>query len=454
MKLAFVVPKTDISEIAPPMNLAVMAAFIRKNKPTISVRIFDGAVDPTAYSKLEDFKPDIIGVTATTPQIYEAYALIDRMKNRFPEVFTIIGGVHCSALPEEAAKHADCVVTGEGEIALLQILNDLEAKSTVPKIVAGQEIEDLDSLPFPALDLLDMQRYLYQKISYIPTLNQFPLIRLMSSRGCNYRCPFCYNSRRKTAVRYHSAKYLIELVEFIRKEYGIRSIWFHDDEFVSNKERLFEFLNEYKSRGLNQEIKWACQARVTSINNGVALKLKEAGCNLVFLGIESASRSLGFLKCGTVQLSDIEAALQACHRAKLAVFGNFIFGSINEPLTEMEKTWKWISNHRNKGLTYFGFGILAPFPGSSLYEYALKNEIFMQSNVDYNRIASSRDVNSIYLLDTAVSKKELHSFITKGVQLLWVEEQINTRNLRGILTPTFLKVSLNQPKAIIGILSK
>jgi CTP synthase (UTP-ammonia lyase) len=120
----------------------------------------------------------------------------------------------------------------------------------------------------------------------------------------------------------------------------------------------------------------------------------------------------------------------------------------------MEKTWKWISNHRNKGLTYFGFGILAPFPGSSLYEYALKNEIFMQSNVDYNRIASSRDVNSIYLLDTAVSKKELHSFITKGVQLLWVEEQINTRNLRGILTPTFLKVSLNQPKAIIGILSK
>ncbi|MGD0643848.1 MAG: radical SAM protein [Candidatus Bathyarchaeia archaeon] len=446
MKLALVSPMIDDKAVTPPLNLAVLAAYVRSAQPDLEVRIFDATVDENAYAKLSDFVPDIVGATATTPQIKETYHLLKKMKTEFSSVFTVIGGVHASALPEEASKYADCVVVGDGEIALSNIINCVASGKPVAKIMFGSEIENLDSLPFPAFDLLDMNQYMYRKVCSAPNLDKFPLVTLVTSRGCRHKCPFCWNSKRRTKVRYHSATYLLKEILMLQEKYRIKSIWFNDDEFLENRIRFEAFISGFKQLGLHQAISWACCSRVTSIHSGIPKLLKAAGCVCVFFGIESAApKSLAFLKCGTVSVGDVENAVKLCYDAKLPVFGTFIFGSLNESIVEMEQTWDWIVKHRKKGLTYANFGVLAPYPGSVLYNYALMHNIFTQDNVEYNKISVSSSIEGNYILDKAISVADFAAFLKDKVDLVWVEVQVRERNFRGILTPTFLHTLLKHP---------
>ena len=445
MKLALVSPKIDCGDVAPPLNLAILATYARKKCEGLEVRIFDATVDEDAYAKLRLFNPNVLGVTATTPQIYEAYRLLGEMKTEFPHVFTIIGGIHATALPDEASNFADCVVVGDGEKALVSILNWLRLGIVVPKIIYGEEIEDLDSLPFPAFNLLDMDQYIHREVGYIPNLKE-PLARIITSRGCNYRCIFCWNSKRASKVRYHSAKYMLQEIVFLREKYGIRSIWFHDDEFLENTERLEQFLIGFKKLGLHKEIMWACQARVTNIKTGIPELLKSAGCVCVVLGIESvAPESLRFLKCGAVSVGDVENAVKCCYKAGLNITGSFIFGSVNETLDDMKRTWRWILKYKREGLTTVSFGVLAPYPGSALYNYAL-TYLFTQDTVNYDNISPSWVIKDHYILDKAVS--DFATFLKNNTFYMWADKQLNTHNFRGIFTPTFLRVLIRHPLII------
>jgi radical SAM superfamily enzyme YgiQ (UPF0313 family) len=104
LKLALVSPRINIDDVAPPLNLAVLAAYIREKLPTVEIKIFDGSVDKEAYTKLKAYSPDVLGVTATTLQIKEAYRFLQEIKVESPNVFTVIGGVHASSLPEKLAR--------------------------------------------------------------------------------------------------------------------------------------------------------------------------------------------------------------------------------------------------------------------------------------------------------------------------------------------------------------
>jgi radical SAM superfamily enzyme YgiQ (UPF0313 family) len=454
LKLALIVPTNHYyADIAPPINLAILAAYVREKHLELEVKIFDGTVDEDAYVKLRFFAPDVLGLTSTTPQIKEAYRVLSNIKKFYPKTFTVIGGIHASSLPEEAAGYVDCVVVGDGEIALSHIIDCLRLGIVVPKIVYGEEIDDLDSLPFPAFDLLDMNKYIYRPIS--PQLKTLPAMSINTSRGCRYRCPFCYNSKRNSNVRYHSASYLLKEIMLLKETYGIKALWFHDDEFLENKEKLEEFIVGYKKLGLHREIHWACQARATNLKTGIPQMLKEAGCSYVFIGIESTSaNSLRFLKCGTVTTRDIEDAVKNCHEAGLKIYGSFIFGSPNETIKEMQETYSWIQRHRRKGVTNAGLSVLAPFPGSSIYTYALTHGIFTQENVDYDKISiSSNNIEDHYLLNKAVSATEFNAFLKDKVVLVWAGTQIASKHVRGILTPTFLRTCLRHPKEIWRLLT-
>jgi radical SAM superfamily enzyme YgiQ (UPF0313 family) len=446
LKLALVSPLIDCGDVAPPLNLAILAAYVREKHPDLEVAIFDGTVNKDAYFDIDKFAPDVLAVTATTPQVYEAYSMMKTIRSRFPKVFIVMGGVHASALPEEAAKHADCVVVGDGEIALSNIIGYLEKGLPISKIIEGQEIAVLDSLPYPAYDLLDLDRYMYR--SFGRNLKP-PKIPLMTSRGCNHRCPFCWNSQRKVSVRYHSAEYVLKEILFLEAKYHIKSIWFHDDEFIENKSRLMEFLAGFKKYGLHKRIIWACQSRVTSITSpDIPKMLKEAGCVSVFLGIESVTKSLKFLKCGEVNREDVETAIRCFHEAKLTTSGSFILGTPDQSLGEMEENWNWIVDHRHKGLNSTGFAVLSPYPGSAIYIYALKHGVFTQENVDYGRISISHDVRRNYVIDKAVSVEAFDAFLKDKLNILWSADQVTSKKIRSICTPTFLRTCLKHPKTM------
>src|SRR5208283_3246865 len=169
-------------------------------------------------------------------------------------------------------EYADVVVVGEGEKAFLKIVEDLYIRNIKNQgIIEGETVENLDELPSPAFNLIDMKRY-FQLLSFCG--KKSPAIGITSSRGCPFRCKFCYNSFRKTKVRYFSANRIVNEIEYFKNEYGISNVVFTDDDFLTNKERLLNLLSEFEKRKMLGWVKWACQARVQVINENILLLAK------------------------------------------------------------------------------------------------------------------------------------------------------------------------------------
>jgi anaerobic magnesium-protoporphyrin IX monomethyl ester cyclase len=425
MKLALAVPDCPVKfgDIGPPLNLAILASYVRQQLPEWEVKIFDGTVkDVNVYDKIAAYQPDVVGVTATSPQVNSAYKLMDTLRAIKPQILTIIGGCHVSALPEEAATHADCTVVGEGEHALIEILKLKQCKLPIPKIIEGRPFENLDDLPLPAYDLLDMNTYMSFVMMSALGLKH-PTGRMMTSRGCNYRCPFCYNSVRQSKVRYRSAKKIFEELEYLHKNYGIKSVWYHDDEFLANKKRLKEFTELLSASNLKNKIEWACQARVDSINEETVKLAKENGCIEVFMGIESATpKTLRYLKCNTITVEDAERALKICKSQKLPVHGSFIFGSPDETLADMKQTWKWINKHRSL-MVGIGVIVVTPFPASKLWEYMKGKQI------NYDNLGFHGELSQKYVIDKAITLEDFEGFMKDKVLMTWFGNQVATKPL-------------------------
>ena len=134
MKIALVVPESNLklNDACAPLNLAYLASYVRKycSNANVDVKIFDGVAHKNIKEKVVSWMPDLIGLTATTPQAPFTYTLADFLKKEC-NCFIVIGGVHASALPQEASQHCDCVVVGEGEKAFVEIIKKLQNNEPV-----------------------------------------------------------------------------------------------------------------------------------------------------------------------------------------------------------------------------------------------------------------------------------------------------------------------------------
>lgn len=451
MKLALVVPELPLSDVAPPFNLALLASCVRLAFCDVEVRIFDGSVELCVGESIVAWGPDLVGVTAMTPQASAAYRLIHYLRKN--EIKTILGGVHATAFPLEALEHADIVVTGEGEITLVEIINELREGKDPHGIYEGVEVSNLDDLPFPAFDLINWQAYV-NRSGYVPPLDQYPQVRLVTSRGCPFTCRFCTNSKRKSAVRYHSAAYIYNMVQVLVTDYGIKAIWFYDDEFIANKERIIDFTQRmiYSFGG---QLPWACQARATSIKPHVAMLLKAAGCKCVLFGIESADpKVLEYLKRGSVTIKQVEDAIDTCKKAGLAVMGSFIFGSPNDTAASLDRTITWVNSMRHRGLSIAGFSLLAPYPQTEIWDRFYEGDnppMINDQLLDYDRLIATKDVTVAYSLGV-MAKREMAKYVRKASLLFYVGDVVAMRRYRGLYTRTFVRALLAYPREVTKLL--
>jgi anaerobic magnesium-protoporphyrin IX monomethyl ester cyclase len=427
----------------------MLAASVRQKFPDIEIRVFDGQVEPDVKQRILEFHPDLLGVTSTTPQVLDAYSLLDAVKQDSPDVYLVMGGPHATALPDEASAHADCVVVGEGEKAIVHIIKALNGGVLPSKIYVALGIENLDDLPLPAYDLLDMDKYIWnvegreQYWKATNSGNPYPMLRVITSRGCFFKCCFCSNSKRQTPVRYYSAERMISDIEFQVDKYKLRSLWFDDDDFLTNRKRLSDFTSLFKQHGLDKKLTWACEARVNDITEESVKLLKSGGCIFIFLGIESHSaKSLAYLKRNTVTTETVDKAVRLCHENGLAVCASFIFGSPNETLEEMQETFDWMRTHRDKGLTLCYGGILIVFPGTELYDYAVKEKLVDPQNFDYRMTMTTADPSQTYLVDRAVNPERFKEFLDFVEANMWLYNQVALRNWKALLTRTYRKYLL------------
>ncbi len=288
-----------------PLGLGYLASVIRNSLPDISVVILDAQVrnlglEETLSEASSLGGPDTIwGITYWTAQAPFARELSIRLKERFPHSTVVHGGVHTTIYPEEALESADYAVLHEGEITFAELVRCLSKKAppseikgiafkqngTVVKTPAQPFIDDLDTIPFPAWDLLEMERY----DTPLHVVGG-PRVPIVGSRGCPYRCIYCgspFMWGRK--VRWRSPKSVLDEMEEIIHRYGISQFHFWDDNLLLNRTYVEGLCEGIRKR--NMEVRWTGLTRASHITDNADLipLLAKSGCIGLEIGIESAN---------------------------------------------------------------------------------------------------------------------------------------------------------------------
>lgn len=355
----------------PPMNLGYIAANLEKNG--FETYIIDELAGQNVEKAIQKYRPEIVGITATTPMAPDAYRLC-KIAHRY-KCKVVMGGKHAMIMPYEALKYADMVVIGEGEQAMVEIVSGKHKE----KIVRASYVLDLDDLPSPAWHLMDMDFYLTARDRILRThLNFLPphtkVGSLITTRGCPYRCIFCYNSWRDIPVRFHSAERVVDDIEYLVKQYNMQALFFMDDDLFVFKKRLVKICELLKQRKI--KIIWGCQSTADHLDEKVLRLAKSAGCKQVGFGFESGSpRILKLLKKGRQSVEGNAKAVKICRKVKVSSWATFMIGNPTETLDDVQKTFEFIKNNRPDGV---GIHVTTPFPGTELWDWCRRHNLIPQ----------------------------------------------------------------------------
>ena len=290
----------------PPLGLGYIASYLRANG--ISVEVVDCTFidEKEALSRIWKSSPSIIGIYSMYTMEEKAFRLAELLKDKCD--LLVAGGPLPTVYPERYLQAFDVVAIGEGEQTMLEIViaqknggnlskidgiayrkNGTDRLSTKQNSVvlnpARQLIPDLDSIPFPARDLFDNYAY----IDNCRKTDGHAITSMMTSRGCPYNCDFCSKPVFGNITRMRSSENVVDEIEDVLS-YGYDRVFFQDDCFTLDEQRVEEICDEILNRRL--AFKWRCLSRVDSIKPEIVSKMRQAGCEQIFFGIESGNNSV------------------------------------------------------------------------------------------------------------------------------------------------------------------
>ncbi len=348
------------------------------------VQFFNGAFMSHAelLRRVMAFEPDFAGIYSTTFGWPKAVKTADAVKKLDPEIFTCAGGPYPIAMQEQCLNNGgesiDAIVTGEAELTVVELLARLQDGTDLDGVQGlifrqGARLiknpprpltEDLDALPFPARELLgDMNQYIPPPATY----RRKPVTTLLTSRGCNRKCIFCFQiDKGRTSgdrgIRYRSVDNVVREIELCISQ-GYREIKFIDDTFAADYDRAMQICREIKARRL--DFTWFASACINQVDKPLLQAMKEAGCWAILLGADSGvQKTLNALRKATT-LEQIRRDVRAAKDVGLKVSTPFIFGAPGETFADGLKTIEFAIE---LDADLANFHALTPFPGTYLYD--------------------------------------------------------------------------------------
>ena len=364
---------------APPLGLGYMAAYLTQQHSDIGVKVIDETVIPISDEMLEheicEYEgPLIVGISCLTATFSRAKELAGKIKAKRRDAIVIFGGVHSTAMPEEslATGYVDIVVRHEGETALSEIcesvlrLKPIDDIKGISYLKSGKYCHTKNRPPI-CLDILPRFPYeLFDK--EIKLYSDFGLI--MTSRGCPFDCIFCSN-RLVTGRTYRafSSETVIEQINTLVNKYGQKSIFFGDDNLVSNKKRFFGLLNMIMDRGLHKKAFFIAQLRADEMSDEILEGMKRANFKMLSCGIETASERLLELINKRESIEEVKRGVRRAKSKGFLTNATFIYGLPSE--TRQDRI---LSARLSRELPVDSarFNIATPYPGTRLYEIATK----------------------------------------------------------------------------------
>lgn len=374
-----------------PLGIMSIAAVIQRDHPDVDIRIIDGmAINLPPGDLLNAIlkeSPEIVGIRSFTYNINDALLLAKWIKIRNPDIKIAIGGVHATQLPLEVIRNSavDLVFRGESEYAFRDFIagkpyRDIDGlvyknpDGTIKMNPNMGLIDDLDDLPMPAYDLVDMKKY----FPVAGQCHRFPASTVIASRGCPGRCIFCSSSVSGKKIRKRSAENIFKEMLFLMEHYGVKEIVFGDDVFTSDKERVFELCRLIKQN--NVDILWDCSTRVQFVNEEMLNAMKGAGCSEISFGVESGDEYiLKAIKKGQT-LSQVIDKVNMVKKAGLESKCSFILGFPQDTMETMQKTIDFAIELDPHIVSFY---IACPYPGTVMYDWAAENDNLLTKNWSY-----------------------------------------------------------------------
>jgi len=339
-----------INVVLPEISIAYLVAIFKKADWDVEL------MEITGKEKITEKSVDLVLIPTSIVDCHHELSIARDLKSR--GFYVGVYGTFASAVPEFFLSAVDFVIKGEPEAGVLKIVY----ADTLPKgILEVLPVEDLDSLPYPDWSQFPIDRY-----SYSPALNKRPVLAMLASRGCPYSCsfycPYVINSGRKTRLR--SIQRVIEEMEYLKKEYGVRAIDFRDPIFTLNKERTIELAKELTSRRL--DIIWSCETRIDCLDKELIKIMQKAGLRHINVGIESQDEAvLKGSKRLPIKASHQEEIIAFCHKIGISIAAFYIIGLVDDTKESVQKT----INYAKKLNTLIAqFTVATPYPDTAFFQ--------------------------------------------------------------------------------------
>lgn len=350
---------TQEVEKLPPLGLCYLAAVLEQNG--IPTDIHDDYLlnwgNERVAKLAQDY--DVIGITGLTATSLVAIDLAKKLKNKF----LICGGAHATLFSLQMIKYFNTVVKGEGEQVIVDIV-----KNRQKGIIEGIKTENLDTLPMPTRYKLPLEKY--------PLTNEFlsanRVFSMNTSRGCPYNCSFCsVKTIWGRNYRAFSPFRVVAEIEYLIVRYNANGIYFREDNFTFDRERVIEICNLIKYNGLNLE--WVCESRVEHLDEELIKIMYKAGCRAMWFGVESgSSRMLKLIHKGVDKEKAIET-FRLCKKYGIRTGASFMLGFPEETKQEMFETLTF-AHRLDSYWTWFNYYL--GIPGSDLYDKIIQDKLY------------------------------------------------------------------------------
>ena len=415
----------------PPLGISYLASSLLQAGHEVELLDCTFMSKPEALVKAQEAKAEVVGLYCMVTMLDDCLWLARLL---------MVGGPLPTCDPNAFVHDFDVVVRGEGEITTVELLQafsdggDYSAISGITMLkktsINGKENQEslstpdrpfnqeLDSLPFPARQLLPNQSYIqFGKKKY-----GYSITTVMSTRGCPYECEFCSNVIFGGSYRERSAINIVEEVEQALSA-GYDRISFADDVFTLRKKRVLEVCSEIKRRNL--QFNWECLARVDSLDDATYIEMYKAGCRRVYFGIESGDDTVLKLMSKKITADEARHAVNAAHEARLEVGAFFILFYPGETNQTVLNTLHFTTS---LPLDYLGLTMPYPLPGTKLYE-RVKGQIKRDWNPGESVFGSH-----VLIYNADFSETKMWFGIIKG------KAQFEIRRRLGSLAPIILKL--------------
>jgi radical SAM superfamily enzyme YgiQ (UPF0313 family) len=393
MKILLVNPLSGYQVGSMPLGIGYLAAYLEAQgheaRLVDRVPAFYGghrdfaAVDRETCAAAAAFRPDWVGITMTTAQVYDTYhvAKLLRREPGAKNAPIVVGGYHPTTEPEltlQECAEVDVVVRGEGEFTLAELAagRPLSAVLGITYRESGRTVatpvrplhERLDDFPRPRRDLYDTGFYYRRKADVLSGWS-VKAATMMTSRGCPKRCRFCAAEIILPRVRFHSVDYVMEELEGILRYHDVEAISFVDIMFLSRWSRTEELCRRLIAENLHRRLRWGASITADSVTRDKLALMKEAGCRYLNFGFETGSQRMLDLMNKRIKIEKNHNAARWAGELGLLCNSAFLVGLPDETENDIELTAKFLREHE---MFSTGINIMAPLPGSTYYRELLE----------------------------------------------------------------------------------